>query len=88
MSIIAFWGGITCFVGLVWFFVRGFRDFAFPDVILFVTGISVIAYAFTRWDRAKNPLLIALGGFVVALVAAELSPIEQQAIQDITDSLE
>jgi len=70
MSIIAACGAAVCITALMWFIARGFRDYAFPDIVLFLTGISIIAYAFTRWDRAKLPLLLALAGFVIMLVGA------------------
>ncbi len=57
----------SCF----WLIVRGAKDGAFSDPILFVTGVSLIAYVVGRWDRAKLPILFCLGGFA-AMIAANL----------------
>ncbi len=63
--------GVVALVGaMIWLTARGFKDGAFPDVILLVTGVSLIAYVVTRWDRAKFPVLVALGGFVATLAGA------------------
>jgi tetratricopeptide (TPR) repeat protein len=83
-SILEIGGAITFLGAVLWFIGRGFKDLAFPDIVLFLTGISIIAYAFTRWDRTKYPLLIALGGFIAAIVGsitAEMTSEEQQAVQ-------
>jgi len=60
---------LVIFVGsVVWLHIRGFKDGAFHDPILFLTNISLVAYVTTRWDRAKAPTLLALAG-VAGLVA-------------------
>ena len=67
-SSLAILGAVILLGSVVWLHVRAFRDGAFPDTVLFLTGISLLAYVVTRWDRAKSPFLLALGG-VAGLVA-------------------
>jgi tetratricopeptide (TPR) repeat protein len=55
--------GALLFLGsLVWLHVRAFKDGAFPDVLLMLTGISLLAYVVTKWDRTKMPTLLAVAG--------------------------
>ena len=55
--------------GTIWLLARGFKDAAFLDPWLFLTGISLVGYVFSRWDRAKSPFLIAVIGFGSVVVA-------------------
>jgi tetratricopeptide (TPR) repeat protein len=72
MGSIGFWLGILgaalCLGSLIWLHIRGFKDGAFPDAVLFLTGVSLLAYVVTRWNRAKMPFLLAAGGLVVGFV--------------------
>jgi len=61
--------GAVVFLGsLIWLHVRGFKDGAFPDVVLLLTGVSLIAYVVTKWERAKAPTSLALVGLLAAFV--------------------
>ena len=64
-------GAVVALGSWFWLIVRGAKDGAFSDPILFLTGVSLIAYVIGRWDRAKLPILFCLGGFA-AMFAAHL----------------
>jgi hypothetical protein len=51
-------GLVACVIWLHW---CAARDGALHDVLLFLTGFSIIYYTFTRWDRAKHPILGGVG---------------------------
>jgi hypothetical protein len=55
-------GAVLLFISLIWLHVRGFKDAAFADPLLFLTGISLVSYICARWDRAKGPLFLGLCG--------------------------
>jgi hypothetical protein len=57
-------GVLVFLVSLLWLHLRGAEDAAFPDPILFITGVSLLAYIVGRWDRAKVPFLFCVGSFV------------------------
>jgi hypothetical protein len=61
--------GLSCFV---WLNIRMIKDGSAPDILLFLTGVSLLAYVMTRWDRAKWPFLATLGGFALAILTAQL----------------
>jgi hypothetical protein len=50
---------VACVIWLHW---RALQDGAIQDVLLFLTGISMVYYIFSRWDRARLPV----AGVVVA----------------------
>src|SRR5262245_6835630 len=57
---------LACIVWLHW---RAFRDGAIHDVLLFLTGVSILSYIFCRWGRAKSPILGIVGaGIVLGIV--------------------
>ena len=66
-------GGLVAFGSMIWLIVRGFKDAVVSDVILFVTSISLVAYVFARWGRAKAPVLICICGFVAMFVGELLA---------------
>jgi hypothetical protein len=61
---------VTCIVWLHW---RALQDGAIQDVLLFLTGVSILFYVFSRWDRAKRPILGIIGSSVVLAIAASVS---------------
>ena len=68
MFVLQIGGVFIAFGSMIWLVVRGARDSAFPDPILFLTGISLIAYIVGRWDRAKAPLILCLTGVIVSVL--------------------
>jgi hypothetical protein len=61
---------IVCIVWLHW---RALKDGAFHDAVLFLTGVSIVFYVVTRWDRAKYPILGVVGAIVLISVAILVS---------------
>jgi hypothetical protein len=61
---------VTCIVWLHW---RALQDGAIRDALLFLTGVSILSYIFSRWDRAKRPILGIIGSSVVLAIAASVS---------------
>ena len=47
-------------VSLIWVHIRGFKDGAFSDPVLFLTGVSLIAYMVSRPKRIALPVAVAL----------------------------
>jgi hypothetical protein len=41
---------VACIVWLHW---RALQDGAIQDVLLFLTGVSILSYIFNRWDRVE-----------------------------------
>ena len=74
MVVLQIVGALVAFISMVWLVVRGAKDAAFPDPLLFLTGVALVAYVFGRWDRAKTPLLFCLGGMAAVIVGRLLSP--------------
>jgi hypothetical protein len=70
-------GAIILFIALIWLHVRGFKDAAFADPLLFLTGISLVSYICARWDRAKVPVLLGLGA-LVCLFCSRINRIENK----------
>jgi hypothetical protein len=58
---------------IVWLHQRALQDGAIQDVLLFLTGVSILSYIFSRWDRAKRPILGIIGSSVVLAIAASVS---------------
>jgi tetratricopeptide (TPR) repeat protein len=84
--------GAVLFLGsLIWLHVRAFKDGAFPDAILLLTGVSLLAYVVTRWNRAKVPVLLAVGALAVGIVGTSglgFPSDDQRAIQAVNQGLE
>ena len=74
MEILYVGGVFIALSSLLWLLVRGARDAAFPDPILFLTGIAIVAYVVGRWDRAKVPFLLWLGGTVAMTLGRVFAP--------------
>ena len=75
---------VACTVWLHW---RAIQDGAIHDALLFLTGVSVLSYVCSRWDRAKRPVtgifgasaLLAIGAIASSTIGEashELSPDE------------
>ncbi len=62
-------GALVALGSWFWLMLRAAKDGAFSDPILFLTGVSLIAYVVGRWDRAKLPFLFCLGGFAAVFAA-------------------
>ena len=58
---------------IVWLHRRALQDGAIQDVLLFLTGVSIFSYIFSRWDRAKRPILGIIGASVLLAIAAGVS---------------
>src|SRR5262249_36749789 len=71
---------VACIVWLHW---RALRDGAFHDVLLFLTGVSILSYIVTRWDRAKRPFLGMIGSGLVFACVAILSSGISGSSQDV-----
>ncbi len=79
---------VVCLGSLIWLHVRGFKDGAFADPLLFLTGVSLISYMVTRWDRAKIPTLVLVCGLTLGfLISGPLSG-EQRAIEAYNQGVE
>lgn len=63
-SLLGFFGAVVFLGSIIWLHFRAFKDGAFPDTLLLLTGISLVAYVVTSWKRAKIPTLLALCGLV------------------------
>jgi hypothetical protein len=61
---------VACIVWLHW---RALQDGAIHDVLLFLTGVSIFSYIFSRWDRAKPPILGIVGAAVLLAIGASVS---------------
>jgi hypothetical protein len=61
---------VACIVWLHW---RALQDGAIHDVLLFLTGVSILSYIFSRWDRAKRPILGILGASILLAIGAVVS---------------
>jgi hypothetical protein len=61
---------VACVVWLHW---RALQDGAIQDVLLFLTGVSIWFYIFSRWDRAKRPILGIIGASVLLVVVASVA---------------
>ena len=61
---------VACLVWLHW---RALHDGAIQDVLLFLSGISILSYIFSRWDRAKLPVLGVIGASVLLGIAITVS---------------
>jgi hypothetical protein len=70
---------IACVVWLHW---RALHDGAIQDVVLFLTGISIVWYIFCRWDRAKRPILGIVGASVLLAVVAGVARTAGAAAQE------
>jgi hypothetical protein len=57
-------GSMLLIFGIIWLHTRGFKDAAFADPLLFLTGVSLFSYMSARWDRAKVPVFLALAGLI------------------------
>jgi hypothetical protein len=66
-------GVLLLFGSFAWLIIRGARDGAFPDPLLLITGVSLIAYLITRWDRAWPPIVAMLMGFCVFIIGTAFS---------------
>jgi hypothetical protein len=44
---------LACIVWLHW---RALQDGAIQDVLLFLTGVSILTYILCHWGRAKSPI--------------------------------
>lgn len=76
---------------LVYLHVRGFRDGAFSDPLLFLTGISLFAYVITKPKRTRVPVAVAIcSGLVLFALPAgrtsETDPIGRREIQSGTNA--
>ena len=58
---------------IVWLHWRALQDGAIQDVLLFLTGVSIWFYIFSRWDRAKRPILGIIGASVLLVVVASVA---------------
>jgi hypothetical protein len=61
---------VACVVWLHW---RALQDGAIHDVLLLLTGVSIFSYVFSRWDRAKRPIIGIFGAGIVLVVAVSMS---------------
>jgi hypothetical protein len=61
---------LACIVWLHW---RALQDGAIQDVLLFLTGVSILSYIFGRWDRAKRPILGIIGAAVLLAIVVGVS---------------
>jgi hypothetical protein len=61
---------VACVVWLHW---RALQDGAIHDVLLFLTGVSMLSYIFSRWDRAKRPILAIIGASVLLAIVSSVS---------------
>jgi hypothetical protein len=72
---------VACIVWLHW---RALQDGAIHDALLFITGVSILSYIVTRWDRAKRPFLGILGASVLLAIGAGLSNMVSEASYEPT----
>ena len=72
-------GAVGLLSSVFWLYVLIFRESAAPDLLLFLSGVSVIAYVFGRWDRAKHPVFGGLFCLVLIFVG--------EAIRTMTPTL-
>jgi hypothetical protein len=61
---------VACIVWVHW---RALQDGAIQDVLLFLTGVSIIYYIFSRWGRAKRPILGMIGASALFVIGAAVS---------------
>jgi hypothetical protein len=80
-------GATLFFIALIWLHARGFKDAAFADPLLFLTGISLVSYICTRWDRAKVPVFLGLGA-LVCLFCSRISRIEYQIEESVRPAVQ
>jgi hypothetical protein len=60
--------GLVMIACIVWLHWRALKDGAIHDVLLLLTGISILSYVIARWDRAKVPVLGFVGGLLLGVV--------------------
>ena len=65
-TIVVACGVLLALFSIVWLHIRGFRDGAFFDPIMFMTGVALVAYIVGRWDRAQHPIYVMLIGLGLA----------------------
>ena len=71
--------GALALVGcLIWLHWRALQDGAIQDVILFLTGVSIIFYTCSRWQRAKGPVL----GMIAAVLLVAIALIRNHIVPD------
>ena len=63
-------GVAICLGCVAWLHARLIGDGAAPDILLLVTGVSLTAYVFTSWNRAKWPIAGAVTSVAAAIAAA------------------
>jgi hypothetical protein len=61
---------LACVIWLHW---RALQDGAIQDVLLFLTGVSIVYYIFSRWDRARLPVAGVVVASAFLVVAAVVS---------------
>jgi hypothetical protein len=61
---------VACIAWLHW---RALQDGAIQDVLLLLTGVSVLCYIVGRWDRAKRPILGIAGALILFAIVESLS---------------
>jgi hypothetical protein len=64
---------VSIVVCIVWLHWRALQDGAIHDVLLFLTGLSILSYVVSRWGRAKGPILGLIGASVVLAIVATMS---------------
>lgn len=79
----------TFFGALAWLHKRGFRDGAFSDPILFLTGISLLAYVITQPKRTSVPVAVAICSLLImfAFPAGLASSTEQREMRELQRGL-
>jgi len=78
IGLLQVFGVAVCFGSVIWLHARGFKDGAFADPVLFLTGVSLIGYMVTRWDRAKVPTLVAVCAFFAVVWASTPLTVEDE----------
>jgi tetratricopeptide (TPR) repeat protein len=84
-------GAVLSLGSLIWLHVRAYKDGAFPDAVLLLTGVSLLAYVVTKWNRAKIPVLLAVGGVLVGFVGTsglQARSSQERAIEAVNQGVE
>jgi hypothetical protein len=71
-------GSLALLFCLIWLYWRALQDGAIQDVILFLTGISIVFYICNRWQRAKSPVL----GMIAAALLVAIALIRDHILPD------
>jgi len=61
-------GGLVALVGGIWLLVLAFKESLVWGLVCFFCPIVSLYFAITRWEKAKKPFLIEVGGIVAAAI--------------------